>query len=223
MGGTAQAQAQSPATAGAQPAARTPSRQIDLKFTKTQQQGMAKLERDIKDLVVNTHGKRRSINEVESDNGKVVEALPLPSGLEVLNAAPVSTVKGGVSAQGVVHAAAVYYKYGCEYGSKTRWTCLYQNSNFNGLQKEDAGPGNGRILRFQSAGSVQDLGKWNFRDQTSSWVNTTKNLVRVGDIPAGGDCNSANILWEEDPETQSGYVGRAANDHGDCIFINGLW
>jgi hypothetical protein len=186
---------------------------------------MVKLEKDINDLVVNFHGKRRSINEVEWENGKVVEALPLPTGLENLNLAPVSIVQGGASAQGVVSIAAVYYKYGCEYGNGTKWTCLYQNANFNGLQQTQQGPGNGRMLRFQDAGVEQDLGTWNFRDQTSSWVNTTANEVHITNIKSGGGCYTSGEveLWMEKPDTAMGYVGNTADDKADCIFINGLW
>lgn len=199
-------------------------RYIDIKFTRAQQQGMASLEKEVKNLVTKFHGTRKSINEVEWENGKVVEILPLPTGLEALNSAPVSTVKGGVSAQGTIAPMATLYSYGCAYStSGTYWSCIYEHINFNGLQQSSEPPGNGRLLKFQQAGVVQDLAAYNFRDQTSSWNNNTANLVKIGNISSGGNCKNAPELWREQPNSLLGFVGATKNDKADCIFINGLW
>jgi hypothetical protein len=97
--------------------------------------------------------------------------------------------------------------YGCPSGPlKPDWYCFYQDISFGG-----------RMLEFKDCGNNglrQNFSDYGFRNETSSWVNTTNNVVDVFDFAPGGD----NLLWIEAPTTGVDYVGNTNNDRADYFI-----
>jgi hypothetical protein len=90
---------------------------------------------------------------------------------------------------------------GCPSGWTTRnYYCFFEHSSFGG-----------RMLQFADCGGVQFFSDYGFRNQTSSWVNTTNNTIDVRDI------DLAVNLWREGPGTKSSYVGNTNNDRADSF------
>jgi hypothetical protein len=88
---------------------------------------------------------------------------------------------------------------GCPAGiTKTNKYCFYEHSSFGG-----------RMLQFQDCGGDQFFDTYGFSNQTSSWVNTTSNVVRVYD--------GFISIWDEPKNSKSSYVGAAANDKADSF------
>jgi hypothetical protein len=94
--------------------------------------------------------------------------------------------------------------HGCPSGYfQPDWYCFYEDINFGG-----------RMLEFKDCGANglrQDFSDYSFRNQTSSWVNTTGNRVQVYDFASGAD----NLLWVEYSQASSSYVGNTNNDRAD--------
>lgn len=80
------------------------------------------------------------------------------------------------------------------------WSCLYEHSDFGG-----------RKLQFRSCGYTQSLGPYGFANAASSWVNRRSAAAVVRD--------SGALLWTEPRHSSSRYVGSAANDRADTIYL----
>ncbi len=76
--------------------------------------------------------------------------------------------------------------------------CFWAAANFEG-----------RRLQFSDCG-VQDLGDYGFRNQTTSWQNTTADWIQVFQLDVIDD-----LLWQEAPRSRSANVGAADNDRAD--------
>jgi hypothetical protein len=201
------------------------------KLSDTQSAGLRSLDEQVAAALSSASapgGVRTSMNRVSWRGGDVTLKFPLPEGLRDLDGAPLSSVSADRSRARSVRSAALrragetLYDYGCPHGVRTFWFCFYENTNFNGVQKNSAGPGNGRMLEFKSSG-YQDLGAYGFRDKTSSWVTTDNSRnVRVYDYRPGGTvCGEQTLLWTEKINRATGYVGDASNDRADCFYAYG--
>ena len=82
------------------------------------------------------------------------------------------------------------------------WSCLYEHSDFQG-----------RRLQFRSCGYTQSLGVYGFANTTTSWINRRSAASLVRDIPTG------SLLWTAPGNSSSRYVGSAANDRADTIYL----
>jgi Peptidase inhibitor family I36 len=82
------------------------------------------------------------------------------------------------------------------------WTCFFEHRDWGG-----------RMLQFRDCGLWQWFSDYGFRNQTSSWHNRLNQWVYVDDDDAGVR------LWNEFPQARSSWVGSAANDKADSLFI----
>jgi hypothetical protein len=80
------------------------------------------------------------------------------------------------------------------------WSCVYEHSDFGG-----------RRLQFRSCGYTQSLGLYGFANATSSWMNRRSDVTVVRD--------SGSLLWTSPGYSSSRYVGNAANDRADTIYL----
>ncbi|MFF5213607.1 hypothetical protein [Streptosporangium sp. NPDC000396] len=156
------------AAASAEPASPTPaSAQANHPTPRTADE----LKTQINEVLQNTTGGSQTApNEVTWNKGEKNEVrllLPVPSGMED----EVQAAKD--KERSLSGTLATYYKNGCPYSSFTKWACLYENENFNGVQNEAQGPGNGRLLQFKDTSVLQNLNQWYFQDTASSAMNTT--------------------------------------------------
>jgi hypothetical protein len=146
------------------------------------------VERQLRDY---PGGTQVAANEVSYDHGHVIVAFPGPNGHVQ---APRSSGAG---------PDASYSWHGCPYGDVAAWYCFYQNSKFGG-----------RMLEFEDCsgdGTKQSFGTYGFSNETSSWVNTSG--IEPLSTPVGVDVwGASTILWTEEEDSSSSYVGAANND-----------
>jgi hypothetical protein len=87
------------------------------------------------------------------------------------------------------------------------WWCFFQHESYNANNRT----GEARMLRFSDC-RRHNLGDYGFRDQASSWVNRTRRNIRTyNDRSVRPD----QLLWTMASNSQSVYVGDAANDKAD--------
>ncbi|WP_283133382.1 hypothetical protein [Rhizohabitans arisaemae] len=164
------------------------------------------LQDQVDEVVSGRGGKQTALNEITwtyQDGMEVRLLFPAPAHLtaEVQESRNNGTLD-------------TFYSYGCPYSSSgTRWACIYENYNFNGLSSNAVGPGNGRMLQFRDIHVVQDLGQWNFRDMTSSARDTTGYSFCGFDSVSGGYITTFRV--------RNGGLGGlgALNDRTDKIGI----
>jgi hypothetical protein len=163
----------------------------------------AATERQIADfLSAHPTANRFGPYQVAFDNASIVLTWPNPSTGRVPTQAAdrpdLRPTSGGVQPADV---------YGCPSGPLVPdWYCFYQDISFGG-----------RMLEFKdcsNSGLRQNFSDYGFRNETSSWVNTTNNVVDVFDFAPGGD----NLLWIEAPGSGTDYVGNANNDRADYFI-----
>jgi hypothetical protein len=188
-------------------------------------------------------GKQISANAIEwtvGQGGTVIEQFPVPAALahdpqtqwslknNVIAVQQGDRRRASAAAVHGIHAAkpatartpyTTDYDHGCPSGVFDQWYCFYQNANFNGVAATGTqGPGNGRMLEWSDEHvNFVDFNSYNFRDQTSSWVNTGSYTITAWNWftdPYG------ETLWTEPPASRSGYVGDYANDKADGFWTN---
>ncbi|MFF1818408.1 hypothetical protein ACFVWG_13995 [Kribbella sp. NPDC058245] len=167
------------------------------RFSLTPGQAM-ELQRQIDQQIAAAPGGRQiSQNEVAYDGGHAIVTFNIPG-------------RTGSPASSKVAApdAVTSDVNGCPYGDFTQWNCVYEFANFN----EGT---NGRRLQFNECGG-RDLNTYNFRDKTSSWVNTTGKKVHVSNFTTTG---SLVLLWEEPSHSKSSQVTPANDNKADYIDI----
>ncbi|MDX3005336.1 hypothetical protein PWY87_26910 [Kribbella solani] len=147
-------------------------------------------------LVAAPGGKQISQNEVAYDGGHTIMTFAIPG----QTGTPTSSKQAAPAADGNTK--------GCPYGDLIKWTCVYEFANWN----ENT---NGRRLQFDNCGG-RDFNTYNFRDKTSSWVNTTRWKVHVSNFTTTG---SLVLLWEEQPNSLSAQVTAANDNKADYLDI----
>lgn len=164
---------------------------------------MAAVQAEVKQQLASTSGGTQvASNVISYNNGSVRVVFPLPgSGNQAHDPFGAGPVQG--SPQTSVSPNAVGDVHGCPYGFFTKWSCFYGNAAFGG-----------NMLEFKDCGYQQYLSTYGFQHNVSSWVNTKDTayvVVRDG---------FGSLLWTESQNTESGYVGNAANDRADGFFIH---
>lgn len=151
------------------------------------------LDREIDQFVAAHPGSSRVSEYVVAwDGGAVTLTWPNPATGRADSLVTMNAMSGDMSAMDVE---------GCQSGPFTSdYYCFYQYSNWGG-----------RKLSFKDCGYTQYFADYGFRNEASSWVNTTNNTVRVYDYASGADI----LLWREEPDAKSSYVGSGANDRAD--------
>ncbi|MFE2723946.1 peptidase inhibitor family I36 protein [Kitasatospora sp. NPDC059327] len=167
--------------AGARPRGPDDTRPLITALTPGQR---ADLQHAVDDQLAGGRGGRQSAaNEVTYPDGAVV-VLPLP-GQAQAPAWSGDTLRRGAAADAdwkqCPHDPAYY--------------CFYQDINWGGRRLQFA------AVYEQTPVSFTDYG---FQDQTSSWVNTTRNLSVIVDMYEGAD--RWRMLWKEAPGSLSASV-----------------
>ncbi|MEV6415950.1 hypothetical protein [Kribbella sp. NPDC051718] len=147
-------------------------------------------------LAATSGGKQISQNEVAYDGGDTIMTFSIPGRT------------GTPPSSKVAAPDAVADVRGCPTGTFKDWSCVYEFSNFN----ENT---NGRRLQFHDCGG-RDFDTYNFRDKTSSWVNTQSKEVHVSNFTTSG---SLVLLWKEPAQSQSSSVTPANDNKADYLDV----
>lgn len=170
------------------------------------------LQAQVDEVLSHKGGKQTALNEITwtpKDGGEV--RLIFPVGTPQLEA------EVQKSRANSVHA--IIYSYGCPWSDTggTRWSCAYENANFNGVSSNAAGPGNGRMLQFADSGVLQSLHEWNFVGMASSAYSTRANGTWTGLVAGDGWYSCA---WHVGAPGGIGGLG-SMNDTANSVIING--
>jgi hypothetical protein len=87
------------------------------------------------------------------------------------------------------------------------WWCFFQHESYNANNRT----GEARMLQFQDC-RRDSLAARGFRDQASSWVNRTRRTIKTYNERG---VRPDQLLWTMASNSQSVYVGDAANDKAD--------
>ncbi|MGA4841050.1 peptidase inhibitor family I36 protein [Streptomyces sp. G45] len=162
------------------------------------------LQSEIDASLANSQGGQQvSANEIAFPGNGAVLALPLP-GQETAPPSSESTLRavGGDTSEPLADWE------GCPAGQDdNRWYCFYQHKDFGG-----------RRLRWNYAHcrEVVKFKDFDFKNRTSSWVNTTRNIAHWGMIVKVWQADGPDrLLWTERPWSKSSYVGDDDNDKAD--------
>ncbi|MEU2562594.1 peptidase inhibitor family I36 protein [Streptomyces longispororuber] len=148
-------------------------------------------------------GRQVSANEIAFPGTGALLTLPLPG----QDTAPPSSGPA-MRAVGIDAPETLADWEGCPAGQDdNRWYCFYQHEDFGG-----------RRLQWNHA-HCQDAVKfkdYDFKNRTSSWVNTTRNIAHWGMSVKVWQADGPNrLMWTERPWTKSSYVGDENNDKAD--------
>lgn len=147
-------------------------------------------------------GVQISANEIAWNGGEPILVFPLPGETKAPPSSAAARNAEGLSSTSDVEPQVDWE--GCPAGADdNRWYCFYEDQNFRGrrLQWNWAHCQTG--LRFVDYG---------FDNDTTGWVNTTRNVDNVGMRVTVFDGFFVDTLWREQPWTKVSRVDTFNND-----------